>query len=187
MIPCVCISDNLYNSLLPKEENYIYYVELARYNSLDKIQEKWDDLKKNNVINYTSGQVYKDDELGMDEQLMNIIDTLKIVDIICLTIFCIIIVIVIKDLVSDEQKDILILKNIGYNKIQNIFNILKNILIFDVIVLMTSLLISAIIVMIINSILKFNLEILNYNFICYSFIGALLTELFFCIIYIKNY
>lgn len=186
LIPCVCISDNLYNNLLLKEENYIYYIKLAKYSSLDKIQEKWKNLSEKEIISYKSETFYKDDELGMNQRLEDLINMLSIVGIISLIIFYIIMIIVIKDLVSDEQKDILLLKNIGYNKFQNIFNTLKNFLIFDIIVFCISLLLYIILIFILNNTIKFNLEVFNYGFI-YLFISVLLAELFFCIIYIKNY
>lgn len=187
LIPCICISDNLYNKLLLKEENYVYYIKLAKYSSLDKIQDKWNNLSENKIISYTSETSYKDGELGMDQRLEDTINMLSIANIISLIILCIIMIVVIKDLVSDEQKDILLLKNIGYNKFQNIFNTLKNFLIFDVIVFCISLLLHTIIIFILNNTLNFHLEIFNYGFIFYSFISVLLAELFFCTIYIKNY
>lgn len=180
-ISYVCISDNLYSKLLEEEENYIYYVELKEYSYLEDIQEEWKEQINNNKITIESYSYFKDEELNMSENYQNIINILKIANIITIVIFYLIIIITIKNLVMDEYKDIILLKQIGYNKIQNTLNFLKNIILFDLIAIFISIVIYTLIVVAFNLIFDFELGIFNYLFILLLIAPILMIELLFCL------
>jgi len=185
-IPYICISDNLYNDLLTNEEDYIYYGELKEYSYLEDIQKEWEKEIKNNEIMVESLSYFKDEELNMNDNYQNIINILKIANIISMIIFYIIIVITIKNLVIDEHKDIILLRQMGYNNKQNIFNILKNLILLDLITTLLDLIIYILIIFIFNLVLGWKLDSFDYQFMLLTIILIIVIEIVFSIREVKK-
>ena len=90
------------------------------------------------------------------------------------------------DLISDEEKDILLLRQLGYNKKQIYLNILKKVLILDFLTIIISIFISVIINSLINIILDISIEFLSYKMIFIIVIVLLLFELIFMLKYLNH-
>ncbi len=154
----ICISDNIYNELLPNNENYIYEINTMSYKDLTEIQNNWTELK-NDFYSLEHPEKYKEvDESNKEIYLNNMVSMFNIVDIISLIIFFVLVIFVIKDLVTDEEKDILLLKEIGFNKRQSRINSLRNLFVLDGIAFLISFVICDLLTFIINSIFYINIE-----------------------------
>lgn len=180
----VCISDNLYNNLLPKEENYIYIINLLNYDKYSEIERKWQQLEDNDFYSISVSKYYNDLNIfNKTNTLDKLTKMLKISTMISIIIFIIITIIVIKDLILEEEKDINLLKQMGYNKVQIILYSIRNLVTLDLIILATSLLFQSIVKIIINYKFNFKLKIFNIPLIIFIFLFYIITETMFLIIH----
>ncbi len=154
----ICISDNLYNDLINKEEHYIYNLEINDYKEYNKLSKKWINLEDNEY--YTIKQLTSIDkylESSSQKILDNVSTLLRILNIISSIIFSVIAIITAKDLILDDEKNIKLLRQIGYNKVQNFFNSIINTIILDIIILLISIMVSLLIILILNIIFNFTI------------------------------
>lgn len=182
----ICISDNLYNSISKKENKYIYLINTNSYSDIEKLENKWSNLEENDYYNIQYNTIYN--SIETDEKvtsLSNLSNMLKIADIISIIIFTIIFILVIKDLINDEEKDILLFKQLGFNHNQIIKTILKNIIILDIFIIIISLILSKIISILLNILLNIKLQIFS-SFIFIIIIIILLFEFIFLIHKLKS-
>ena len=180
----ICISNNLYNKLVKKEDKYIYLINTKDYMNIKTLYKKWKDLETNNYYSIQINKTYYD--TNRETSLSIIANILKLALISSIIIFIIIIIIVIMDLISDEEKDILLLRQLGYNKKQIYLNILKKVLILDFLIIIISIFISVIINSLINIILDISIEFLSYKMIFIIVIVLLLFELIFMLKYLNH-
>lgn len=176
----VCISKTLYNELSKKEDKYIYLINTNNYNSIEKLKEKWKNLESNNFYSIQTNTTYYEIETENNKtSLSNLANMLQIANIISFIIFIIMVIFVTKDLISDEEENILLLRQIGYNKKQIIKNTLKNILLLDLIVILISLIFSLIISTILNIILNLSIQVFSLTLIIGITIFITIFELVF--------
>ncbi len=176
----ICISNNLYNNLIQKEEKYIYNIKLKDYKDLKEIQNKWQSLEDNDFYNISISNYFS--EIDMQERiktLEKLVKMLKIGNIISTIIFFIITSVTIKDLIEDEKEEILLLKQVGFNNYKNLKIILKKLTIFNIIIFTFSILIFDIIVLIINKAFTFNIELFNLKYFIFTSVFIFIIELFF--------
>lgn len=181
--PYMCISNELFKQLLDNTNNYIYSIVAQDYNAIETLKLKWDTLEDNNFYKIISSTYQGTEEANEYRYFYEIMDTLNTVNVIFLIIFVIIIIFVLKDLISDEEKDILLLKQIGFNKWQNTWVILKSFIVLDLFILILSILISMFIVFMLNWIFKFSLRLFIINLWTFLLAFILIVELFLIIIY----
>ncbi len=183
----VCISDSLYNELIQKEKNYIYNIEFSSHEALEKAKDNWHNLESNdyfiisniqNELNYEETQKHK--------MIEKISIALLVINIIATIVFIIITILTIKNLISEEEPDILLLKQIGYNNSKNFINTLKNLLVFDLIVIVLSIIITTIIILLLNLIFSLNIKILNLKYYILIVIFTIIVEFIFTIINITT-
>lgn len=181
----IIISDNLYEKLLD-EEDYIYYTELKEYSYLEDIQRDWKELINDNKINVVSSSYFEDEEIGMSENYRNIINILKVADVISIIVFYIVIIVTVKNLVVDEHRDMILLKHMGYNNRQSLLNSLKNIGLLDLIAICLALVIYVLVVITFNLIFSLKLDTFNCCFMLVALSLILVIELLFSIWDIKR-
>ena len=176
----VCISENLYTELSKQENKYIYLINAKNYQAIEELKEQWQDLEENDFYSIQNNVVYNDIETSDKKtSLSNLANMLQIATIISFIIFAIIAIFVTKDLISDEEKDILLLRKIGFNKNQIITSTLKNILLLDIIVLIISLVASLLLSILLNTLLNLSIQICSLNLLLSIIIFIILFELTF--------
>lgn len=184
----ICISDSLYNTLKEQEKNNIYDIETVSYKAMEYLSDKWINLESNNF--YTSGlqiKIKDTDETKKINILENMIDMFNIIDFTSIVIVVLITIFVIKDLVGDEEKDILLLKEIGFNKRQNMGNSLRNMIVLDIIVFGLSIAVSGGIAFVLNCVCGFNLELFNLECFVYLSLFVIFIEVVFHAMFIRKY
>lgn len=176
----ICISDNLYNELLKEEDKYIYLINAKDYTTLEELKNEWQDLEENDFYSIENNIVYNDIETSDKKtSLSNLAAMLKIATIISFIIFSIIAIFVTKDLITDEEKDILLLRQVGFNKKQIITSTFKKILLLDIIVLIISLVASLLLSTLLNILLNLSIQILSLNLLLSITIFIILFEFIF--------
>ncbi len=176
----ICISDNLYNELLKDEDKYIYLINTKDYTTLEELKNEWQDLEENDFYSIENNIFYNDIETSDKKtSLSNLAAMLKIATIISFIIFAIIAIFVTKDLITDEEKDILLLRQIGFNKKQIITSTFKKILLLDIIVLIISLVASLLLSTLLNILLNLSIQILSLNLLLSITIFIILFEFIF--------
>ncbi len=184
--PYICIAEELFNELLKSEQDYLYSIKTKKYSNNQKLKEKWSSLDEQGEIDIISS-IFLDS--NTTEQIRYYESLLNKIDIICkisTIIFIFIIIFVIKELLSEEEQDILILKHIGYNKIQNISNIVKNILLLNLIVYIISFIISTIFTILFGLLTNIPMNMINWQFIFIQLLLLIVVEIIFIFINIKN-
>lgn len=184
----ICISDSLYNELLQKEKKYMYDIKTVDYKTQEELIEKWNKTIKSDSCKIHHPVRYKDVKSSEKANfLSNIISLLNVTNFISKIIFLIVVIIVIKDLITEEEKDISLLKHIGYTKLQNFTNSLKNMLVLDLIILTISTVLSFLIILAFSIVTKLNFELFNFNFMLILATFIFIIELIYTIMYIKKY
>lgn len=176
----ICISDNLYKELLKDEDKYIYLINTKDYTTLEELKNEWQDLEENDFYSIENNIFYNDIETSDKKtSLSNLAAMLKIATIISFIIFAIIAIFVTKDLITDEEKDILLLRQIGFNKKQIITSTFKKILLLDIIVLIISLVASLLLSTLLNILLNLSIQILSLKLLLSITIFIILFEFIF--------
>ena len=111
---------------------------------------------------------------------------LEIANIVSLIVFLIVLLFVSKDLVSDEENNMLLLKQVGYNMMQNILNSLKNVFVLDFLSVMSSSIIYILLIGVLKLIFKISLTFLSWTFITLYFSFIFIIESLFLIGTLKN-
>lgn len=183
----ICISDSLYNDLIFKDANYIYDIEATNHKSQQKLKNKWADLEDNDFFKLDLTTYQNSEEAANRSDLLdNMVVMLEIANIVSLIVFLIVLLFVSKDLVSDEENNMLLLKQIGYNMMQNILNSLKNVLVLDFLSVMSSSIIYILLIGVLKLIFKISLTFLSWTFITLYFSFIFIIESLFLIGTLKN-
>lgn len=183
----ICISNNLYNKLLLNEEKYIYLINTKNYADIEKLENKWQNLEDNDFYSIHSNINYKNSETSDKEtSLSNLSNMLKVANFISFIIFIFIVIFVIKDLISDEEKNINLLRQLGYNKIQIMKSIFINMLVLDIIILLVSQIISLLLSLILNILLKTTIQVFSIKIVFGIIIFIIFFEFIFLIKSINN-
>ncbi len=183
----ICISDKLFNNLVKENQKFIYDIETKDYKALENLKKKWANLENNDFFNIETQTFYKTTESNDRINILNkMANILIIANFISLFIYFLILIFVSTDLISDEENNMILLKQIGYNKLQNMFNLLKNVFVLNIISLSLSLIIYKFIIFILNIMFKINLNVLNYKFIFLYLSFVIIVEYIVLIIYTKN-
>lgn len=184
----ICLSDTTYNKLLENEKNNTYLLIPTDYHQVKNIINKWQDLEDNDLYNISSlNQSLSETTTNQISSIEKLITLFKVLIFLSSFIFAIITIFIINDLISEEIEDIKRLKQIGYNKTQNLLNNLKNFLILDLIIILISLIISSILNIILNIVFNFNLSYLNIPSLIITTIFLIIVEVFQNILIIKKY
>ena len=183
----ICISNNIYNNLIVNEEKYIYLINTKNYLDIEKLEDKWQDLEDNDFYSINTNIKYDTIETNDKEtSLSNLSNMLRIANFISFIIFTIIAIFVIKDLISDEEKNINLLKQLGYNKTQIMKSTLINMLVLDIIILLISQIVSLILSIILNTLLDLNIQVFSIKLLFSIIVFITLFEFIFLIKPINN-
>ena len=175
----ILISNEFYEKLLKEEKKYIYDIRPNTYEDMDKISDRLSKLENTNIslehYSYTKN-IEEQNEGDILENLKNIFQVMNIISTI---IFFIIIIVSTKSILLDEEPEISQLKKIGYNKLQILSVLSSRLVLFDFIIMISSTITAGIIIILINKIFAFQVElwIPLYSIIILIFI--LLVEMFF--------
>ena len=172
----ICISDNLYNKLLLEEKNYIYEINTESYKKAQELTNLWRNLETNNFYNII---MFESNRNNNTQETINRLEslnkTLKYLSIIFITLFLIISIVTLKEMIFDEQKDFIILKQLGYNKMQNSMIFINKLLLLNIILFVLSFLITNIVLILINNLYGYKIVYSKENF--YIFIIFIFIEL----------
>ncbi len=183
----VCVSDNLYNKLLKTNKNYIYDIETVNYKIQEKLEKKWNNLEDNDFFRITIPFFPKEsDTIDRNDLLDNMIMMFKVANVVSTVIFIIMLLAILKDLVSDEESNMLLLKQLGYNKWQNILSLLKNVFVLNMVSLIFSLLFYIIIALGVNLVFKISLSLLNFKLIILYLVIIILIEFIYIYCSLKH-
>lgn len=183
----ICISNNIYNNLIVNEEKYIYLINTKNYLDIEKLEDKWQDLEDNDFYSINTNIKYDTIETNDKEtSLSNLSNMLRIANFISFIIFTIIAIFVIKDLISDEEKNINLLKQLGYNKTQIMKSTLINMLVLDIIILLISQIVSLILSIILNTLLDLNIQVFSIKLLFSIIVFIILFEFIFLIKPVNN-
>ncbi len=185
--PYIYISDNLYSKLATEMTSYHYVINTLNYFEYERLSDKWENLEKNNFYRLeTSLYLKNQSDSDKSTHFREMVEFLNIISIISSIIFAIIVILIIKDLVNDENKYNLLLKQVGYNKLQNLMINLKSLLLFDLIIFILAFIFSFLILILLNNIFGFTFQIydLKCNFIIIAIV--LFFEVLFNIAYFSK-
>ncbi len=181
----ICISDELYNKLLPENQKFLYNLKLNSYDDIENISIRLKDLEDSNHFEII--KLSNDMEFANNEKIFeNIIILLNIVYIISLVIFFIIVVFVIKDLATDEEKDIILLKKIGFNNTQNLKVYSLKLFTLNTISFTISIILISIISFVLKKLFSINLGLIDLKLFILLALLISLIELIFNNIHIKK-
>ena len=148
------ISENKFNELISKSNVYSYKIYLKNYLKSEKVI---DDLKKINNENNIKINEHIDFDASINYDSYSIANNLiyifEIINNFIIFVFIIIFIIVSKNLLEDEKKNIIIQKMLGYNKFQSKKYFIFKIISLYLLVFGISIIVSSIINVIINNIL----------------------------------
>lgn len=177
-IQYVCISDEIYNQLVKEEQNYNFEINIKDYESLDKFTNEYNYLEKNKEYMLHLSTYYENPEDSQQSYILsNMLDIIGTTYFISTIIFFFVTISVIQDLVMSEEKDILLLKQLGFNKYQTLLSSIKNILLLDLITISLAIIINLLLDIIINKIFKLALSFTSIVFFSRVLLFVFLIEL----------
>lgn len=177
-IQYVCISDEIYNELIKEEQNHNFEIFVKDYEAYDKFTDEYNYLEKNKEYSLGGSTYYENPEDSqLSSMLLSMIDIIGTTYFISTIIFFFVTISVIQDLVMSEEKDILLLKQLGFNKNQTLLSSIKNILLLDLITISLSIIINLLLDIIINKIFKLALSFTNIVFFSRVLLFIFLIEL----------
>jgi len=167
----VCISSNLYNELLKDEVGYTYDLAAESYEDIERL-----DANEDADFKYMVGNnlIINNDLL---KSVTNMLNILSVINILSIVVFIIASIFITHDLVCDLIPEYNLLKQMGFSNKQNIFNSLRNLIIFDVLILLIALFISIIIKFIFNKLFSYSLSYLNIKLVLLIVIFHVIVEL----------
>lgn len=167
----VCISSDLYEELLEDEVGYTYDLAAESYEDIEKM-----DANEDIGFKYMVGN-----NLALNNDLLqsvtNMLKVLSIINIISIIIFIIASIFITHDLVCDLVPEFSLLKQIGFSNKQNIFISLRNLILFDIFVLLIALVFSVVIKIIFNKCFSYSLSLINIRLVLLIFIFHTVVEL----------
>lgn len=169
--PKLLISNELYEDMIKNDEYFSYILTLKSNDDSERILSLLKKQDKTNNLTVLKSVHFQDDEDSNTLRFFeSIVEIMTIVTYIVVLLFIFISINVIKNMISDNNKSLLLYQKMGYNK----FKIKKTLLVQLGILIFITLVLSFIIIellnIIINTLLGFNLVInhLNFLIICFS-------------------
>lgn len=148
----IIISSKLFEKLESKVENESYTANFITEEIANEFYVKQSSYSKNvETLNLDS---YNDSTYQTLERLNKYLKTVKLASYVCIVIFIIVLTVVNKNIISDSNKNIILEKRMGYNRIQIKSNILKRLSILHIISYFITLMISIILVIIFNLVMN---------------------------------
>ena len=179
----ICISDNLYDQLIKEEKNYIYTIEPYNYTDIDRLPSLFSDLNKDNFYGILNiERPMNEENINAIEYLQNIIGVFNVINIIFLIVSFIILIFVIKDFLLGENKEIVLLKQVGFNRFQNITNLFIKVIFLDIAILIMTLILIFFILFLLHFIIKIPFNIINIKGFILILLLIIIVELISCIL-----
>ncbi len=179
--PYTCVSEQDYNEFLKEETNNIYSLNIKTYYDANELEMKWDTSDYNGSVKIIHNTYLKENDTNDYRYYTELIDDLKLINIISSIIIFFVLIFAIKDLINEEEKDILMLKELGFKS--SIINLItfEKIILLDIIITFISIAVSIIISSILNNLCNISLKIVTYELFIFIFI-ILIIELIFIVI-----
>lgn len=176
----MAISEEEFNKLTSKYSIYSYRVYIKDYINVSNIEEvlSYDENVKINATYNINGN--EDSEKYYNAT--NLIDTIQIVSVIIILLFMIIFIIVSKNIMADEKKNMKIERMLGFTKVKSKKIMMFKLTLLNYVSFFISILISSILNYIINSIYNFQLIIIDVSIISFLFISVLALNLLLSIL-----
>lgn len=149
------ISDELFNEIIKEDGYYVYSLKINSDNNKFDLNQKM----QNNNIKYIDNTV-NDYELISSYTDLETIFNYLIKGVIC--IFAIVLIISIRNMTSDEARQLRLLRLIGYNSLQTKALLVIEIISLSIISVISAICLSLIIGVAINTVFNLNIIITNY-------------------------
>ncbi len=160
--PVILVSDNIYNKFIEQSQLHSYRSlvnnDMESRKLLDEFK-KTDTSKEFQAIVETT---YNNEDGNSVERFIGLSQALTLISYAVIIIFAIIFVIIIKNIINDNKKNILLEKKIGYSNWQIKKNIFLQLIYFGLLSLIFSCILSIVLNYFINYIFKLNLDIVNF-------------------------
>lgn len=156
------ISDDLYDKLINQKKLYVYTANITSMREESRIKNSLLDLVDNDAI-VSVASYYKNDASDNLSELYDLIDILKLISYISIVVLLVIFLIIIKNVISDAKKNLMLDKKLGFTKIQikiKVFEELATLLFFAFVI---SISIYFILIFFLNTFLKMVVPIVNIN------------------------
>lgn len=176
-IPGAIISNAEFEKLKKMHGKHAYIVELDSQEASIKLQKKIEKASNVKVINCQ--RQYDQDGLN-SVKLMDLIDILKFSSQVVVIILCVIVLIAMKNILSDSKKNILLEKKLGYSNLQIKFYLLVELLLLISIALIVSTLFSFCINTMINMYFEFQLLVCDFKMLGTLYSSGIFVVLLIC-------
>jgi len=174
----VCISDEIYNELIKEEQNYNFEINIKDYKYLETFTNKYHNIDSEKEYMLGEYIYYGNPEDSQQSSILSsMLDIIGTTYFISTIIFFFVTISVIQDLVMSEEKDILLLKQLGFNKYQTLLSSIKNILLLDLITISLAIIINLLLDVIINKIFKLAISFTSIVFFSRVLLFIFLIEL----------
>lgn len=186
-IPGMLVSDCIFETMSKNKDLYVYLVKFDSKKDSTIVAKK---LKQSdNDIEVLNRQRYfVEDESMNSAKLIDLIYTLEFMSKTIILIFCIIFIVVIKNVIKDSKKNLNLEKMLGYNNRQIKYYLSSKLIILSGISLTISTILSLIINIMINYYYQFQLIVFNIMMLSKMYIIILIITIFICFITkIKKY
>ena len=155
------VSDSDYNRLKNETTIYSYRINTVDYKLLNQTRKELLDLERNEdfgVLNraYASDESYR-------QQLVFLVDFLKIGSYIGIFLILIVFVIICNDILKEERKNIYVERLVGYNKFQVCKSLLINILLLLLLSVIASMILSTTTLFILNNMFNMSIAIFDLS------------------------
>lgn len=163
--PQLIVNSNVYDELLKHQTFNTYIMSVTSYSESYEIVnaiESFDD--HSNYFSTTFECSYDGFESNTINNIDDLIGVLKLVSYIVLFIFIVLIVVVIRNILSDLNKNVQLEKKIGFNKIQIKNNIILRLISLLIGAACIAVIISLLTIFVINSVFNLNIIMFNYHF-----------------------
>lgn len=162
------ISQELYEELLKKQTINAKLIKFDNYNSSEKFCKdfyKRENSKDFVASSFVSYNLDSDDMDNMASNFKNIIDSCNTASIFLIGIFTILFVIVVKNSLIDQKKNIEMKRFLGYKKFSIKIGLIVNFILMSIVSYIISYILSSILIIISNNILNYAVQIIDLLFL----------------------
>lgn len=182
--PEITISEKLYKNLNKENNFYTYRAIITSLEKSSQIKKELLKLENSDNIKVIIESTFYNEEGQIIENIYSILSTLTLLNYLVISIFLIIFLIVLKNIVNDLQENIIFKRKIGFTKKEIKKQIVLNLIILHISTFILGILISYIFIFLINYIWNLNLRIINYEIL--SFLFFIVISMDFLIVIFKK-
>lgn len=159
--PVILVSDNVYSQLKEKSQLHSYQLLINNDMASRKLIADLKESDKSKEFQAVAQTTYNMKDGNSVARFIELSQILTFVNYVVIMIFIIIFIVIIKNIVNDSKKNIILEKRIGYNNLQIKKNVILQLMCFGLLTLIFSTILSMILNYSINYIFALNLGIIN--------------------------